>query len=429
MDEVQRHPRLIARKDGSPLGAPPQHLLFPDQDLRVHEIGTKEIRYLAMALIAVTAGVIAGQGLLAATILTGVVLIGGLIIQGHAETKFLDLNSNLSTAAKVELFIHSYFWGQTLLVSTLAGLTGALAFCGASAMMNEAFFQGLALHLLAWIGFVPFAQSGIASVARLGNDTSVLRERLTALHQSLARAHLSGGLPATLSSFLLKQFLSTDTKVEAFFQEVHAHSQENNIAIDIYFKFLLPILTPDMVYRFTVDYPLVIDWPFLLDNLSKDMIRTYSGEEKLQAIALSISGSEANQCSQAQLFKMLTSLRTFELRLSNLPDVEDEDLLDVASLHQSKTTVERLQQQTQSLLDARTQEAERLLVQFQISIERSPSVEMRGELAALLAHFDGLPDKIEDEALATILQPLQDCVARIKQLQTRLEELLAPARD
>lgn len=244
-----------------------------DQDLKVYEIGTKEIRYLAMAFIAVTTGFIAGQGFLAATILTAVVILGGLILEDQAKTKFLDLNSALPTAAHVELFIHSHFWKQTLLVGTLIGLTGALAVCGAIAFINEAFFEGLALHLLAWLGFVPFAQSELGTAANLGNDAHLLYNKLMALRTSLVQANQNGTLPSSLPSFLLKQVLS-NIQMEDFFQEIKTHAKDNNISIKIYFKCLRPLLTSDMIYRFTVDYPEEINQEFLLDNLSQEQFDT-----------------------------------------------------------------------------------------------------------------------------------------------------------
>lgn len=244
-------PPKSASNDHTPYSAP--NLENVPQDERISEISQKKIRYGAMAAIALATGVMAFQGVIGITVITAAVILSTYGIQARAENLFFL--SSIETATKVQTIANARFWSQTILASTMAGLTGAIAVLGSLAFtIDHAVFKSMLLQLIAWTGLAPCAQDSLAKVAKFGNDPTLFIEKFTFLSDRMTSAY---GLNPTLPAFLLKQYLKIDLetgtlKAEALFPELEAHQNETQIAFNNYFDFFDPILDKKSLFYFII---------------------------------------------------------------------------------------------------------------------------------------------------------------------------------
>jgi len=115
---------------------------------RVDSAGTKAIYLLSGVLIAATAAFIASYGIVATAAVLGAGYLVSQLVVAQANNTLADMNSPLSTEAKVELFARAKLWEETILTATLLGVGGGLIYQGISSIL-----QGAALSVLKGTAF------------------------------------------------------------------------------------------------------------------------------------------------------------------------------------------------------------------------------------------------------------------------------------
>lgn len=333
-------------------------------DAQINEIATQAIRIGAIVLMTAAVGVVASYGFFTGLAVFGTGMVVSHLIFSNAQSTFLDMNSQLSSAEKAELVAKANFWSSAIRASTTAGVGGALIYNGVASILDGTL----------WPVLLGIGKTGVGALAALigialakqaedfGNSPSSCIKRLTWLHDALK---VEGrDLPEEFTSFVLEKHLSP-IAVDELIAEVIEHRAANHFQLKDYFRFLCPIMSGTSMETFLQRFNLK-DWGFLLSTLSDELLARYIGSAELlgkaEANIAAIEVKKDDKFNHAAWIQddrplvdnLKNKLEKIARRLNDLPDaLQNEDLnpkLDNLKAH--KARIEVLQQRIQQLIEA-----------------------------------------------------------------------------